>query len=66
MWRDITLDNAAALADECRRLEMKIAQLRAAIEARDGDVLLALMQRARDARERWMAGELDGFRDDAA
>lgn len=65
MWRDIALDNGDALADECRRIESKLAQLRGAIEVRDGEQLFALMQRARDARERWMAGELDGFRDDA-
>lgn len=66
MWRDISLDNAAAIADECRRMEAKLAEIRLAIEAGDGDVLFALMQRARDAREKWMAGELEGFRDDAA
>lgn len=66
MWRDISLDNAAAIADECRRMEAKLAEIRLAIEAGDGDALFALMQRARDAREKWMAGELEGFRDDAA
>jgi prephenate dehydrogenase len=65
MWRDIALDNGDALAEECRRIESKLAELRGAIEARDGEQLIALMQRARDARERWMAGELAGFRDDA-
>ncbi|MBL8519223.1 MAG: prephenate dehydrogenase/arogenate dehydrogenase family protein [Betaproteobacteria bacterium] len=66
MWRDIALDNGAALAEECRRIEERLAALRRAIEARDGETLHTAMQRARAAREHWMAGELAGFRDDAA
>lgn len=65
MWRDITLNNREALLGELDAYEAHIVELRKALESSDGDALEALMARAKHARDRWMAGELDGFRDEA-
>ena len=65
MWRDIALNNREALLDELRAYELHIALLKKALEAGDGDALESLMARAKHARDRWMAGELDDFRDEA-
>ena len=65
MWRDIALNNREALLDELRTYELHIALLKKALEAGDGDALESLMARAKHARDRWMAGELDDFRDEA-
>ena len=43
-----------------------VGQLRVALAARDGHAIETLMRRARDARERWLAGEFDRFRDESA
>ena len=53
------------LLDELRAYELHIALLKKALEAGDGDALESLMARAKHARDRWMAGELDDFRDEA-
>jgi prephenate dehydrogenase len=66
MWRDIALDNCDALLDEIDRYMLHASELRAALVARDGQAIEALMTRARDARERWIAGEFDRFRDESA
>lgn len=65
MWRDIALNNRDALLRELTAYEAKIANLKAALVSNDGATLEALMSRAKHARDRWMAGELDGFRDEA-
>jgi prephenate dehydrogenase len=65
MWRDIALNNREALLRELNTYELHVAALKKALEANDGDALQNLMTRARHARDRWMAGELDGFRDEA-
>ena len=65
MWKDIALNNREALLRELNAYEAQLVVLREAIEASDGDALQNLMARARHARDRWMAGELDGFRDEA-
>ncbi len=65
MWKDIALNNREALLRELNAYEAQLVVLREALEARDGDALQNLMARARHARDRWMAGELDGFRDEA-
>ena len=66
MWRDIALNNRDALLCELGAYEAHIVELKRALESGDGDVLEAMMARAKHARERWMAGELDGFRDETA
>jgi prephenate dehydrogenase len=56
MHRDICITNRAALTrwlDDAARL---LLELREQVEAGDGDKLLALFERAREARERWLAG----------
>jgi len=56
MHRDICITNRVALSrwlDDAARL---LLELRDQVEAGDGDKLLALFERAREARERWLAG----------
>ena len=65
MWRDIALNNRGALLHEINAYETQLIGLRKILEANDGDELEAMMSRAKDARDRWMAGELDKFRDEA-
>ncbi|MEO8386433.1 MAG: prephenate dehydrogenase/arogenate dehydrogenase family protein [Betaproteobacteria bacterium] len=65
MWRDIALNNREALLRELTAFEANIANMKAALTSSDGAALEALMSRAKHARDRWMAGELDGFRDEA-
>ncbi|MEQ1518732.1 MAG: prephenate dehydrogenase/arogenate dehydrogenase family protein, partial [Usitatibacteraceae bacterium] len=65
MWRDIALNNREALLAEVKAYEIHLAALRKSLETNDGAALENLMTRAKHARDRWMAGELDGFRDEA-
>ena len=65
MWKDIALNNRDALLRELNAYEAHIVELRNALEASNGAALEAMMTRAQLARDRWMAGELDGFRDEA-
>ena len=65
MWRDIALNNRDALLREINAYETQLIGLRKILEANDGDALEAMMSRAKHARDRWMAGELDKFRDEA-
>ena len=66
MWRDIALNNRVALVAEMDRYLQHAAALRDAIAAGDSAAIDALMQRAQRAREHWLAGELDHFRDKPA
>jgi prephenate dehydrogenase len=66
MWRDIALNNRDALLRELTAYETHIVAMRQALLSGNGDALEALMTRAKHARDRWMSGELDGFRDEAA
>ncbi len=65
MWRDIALNNRDALLREINGYETQLTALKKALESNNGDALEAMMARAKHARDRWMAGELDGFRDEA-
>ena len=65
MWKDIALNNREALLRELNSYEAQLVVFRRALEANDGDALQNLMARAKHARDRWLAGELDGFRDEA-
>jgi len=56
MWRDIALQNKAALLDELDRYEARLAVFRALIEKADGPALERLMTEARTARHAWAAG----------
>ena len=56
MHRDICVTNRAAIMrwlDDAARL---LLDVRDQVEAGDGEKLLALFERARDARERWLSG----------
>jgi prephenate dehydrogenase len=66
MWRDIALNNRDALLAEMDAYIAKTQQLRTLIANADAAELEHLMQRAREARAKWLAGELDGFRDESA
>jgi prephenate dehydrogenase len=66
MWRDIALNNRDALIRELDQYLLHASQLRDAIARGDGDKIESLMSRARDARNQWIAGELDQFRDESA
>ncbi len=66
MWRDIALNNRDALLTEMDAYIARTQQLRTLIANRDAAELEHLMQRAREARAKWLAGELDGFRDESA
>ena len=65
MWTDIALNNRDALLRELSAYEVQLNVLKKAIETSDGDALQNLMSRARHARDHWIAGELDEFRDEA-
>ncbi len=65
MWKDIALNNREALLRELNAYEAHIVELRNALEDSNGVALEAMMARAQLARDRWLAGELDGFRDEA-
>ncbi len=64
MWRDIALNNRDALLAELDAYLGKAKELKALLAASDEAGLFALMQRAQDARERWLSGQLDQFNDD--
>jgi prephenate dehydrogenase len=66
MWRDIALNNRDALLTEMDAYMAKMQQLRTLIANADAAALEQLMQRSREARAKWLAGELDGFRDESA
>jgi len=66
MWRDIALDNRGALVQEFDRYLAHAKSLRDAIAAGDAAGIETLMSQAREARNRWLAGQLDYFNDEAA
>jgi prephenate dehydrogenase len=53
MWRDIALQNRAALLDELDRYGVRLAVFRELIEKGDGPALERLMAEARSARTAW-------------
>jgi prephenate dehydrogenase len=55
MWRDIFVANRAALRDELNAYQAELARLDAMLAAGDEVALLALLTRARDARDAWLA-----------
>ena len=66
MWRDIALNNRDALVPEFDRYLAHAKQLRDALASNDGVAIEMLMARAREARDKWLAGELEHFRDETA
>jgi prephenate dehydrogenase len=57
MWRDIALQNRAALLTEIDRYSAQLAVFRSLIESGDGAGLLRLMSEARTARHGWTAAQ---------
>ena len=60
MWRDVCLGNATALRHELSAYRAELERLDALLVSADGDGLVALFKRARDARNAWLAR----YRDD--
>lgn len=54
MWRDIALNNAPALLAMIERFQTSLAQLREALEARDGVALERAFSRAKTARDDYL------------
>jgi prephenate dehydrogenase len=59
MWRDVCLGNAAALRRELSAYRAELDRLDALLVSADGDGLIALFERARDARNAWLARHRD-------
>ncbi len=55
MWRDVCIANRDALLDELDAYSAVLADLRSAIESRDGAALEAVFARSRAARTDWQA-----------
>lgn len=66
MWRDIALNNRAALLLELDAYLANATHLRNLLAASNETELFALMARAQDARERWMSGRFEQFHDNTA
>lgn len=56
MWRDICVANRAALGDLLERFAVEMADLASSIRAGDGERLLEIFQRAKEARDRYVDG----------
>jgi prephenate dehydrogenase len=56
MWRDICIANRAALERVLDRFADELAELRDAVHRGDGERLLGIFSRAKDARDRYVEG----------
>ena len=63
MWRDIALHNRDSLVREFDRYLQHAHALRDAVAAGDAARIKSLMSHAREARDQWLAGQLDFFND---
>jgi prephenate dehydrogenase len=59
MWRDICVANREALVAELDRYVDSLRALRVPLAAGDGKALQAVFDEARNARNRWLAGDFD-------
>lgn len=57
MWRDICVANRAALSSELARYRAVLDAMQRLVDAGDGAALEALFRAAREARDRWIAGQ---------
>ena len=64
MWRDICIANREALGEMLRGFSDEMADLAATIRRGDGDHLLEIFQRAKEARDRYVDGVGGGGRAD--
>jgi prephenate dehydrogenase len=60
MWRDVCLANRAALQRELAAYRGELDRVGALLAAADGDALLRLFERARVARDGWLARQSGG------
>lgn len=58
MWRDISLANRVALLDELQQYQQQLARLQQLLANADGEGMLAMFTRARDARNHWLTAIL--------
>jgi len=54
MWRDICLANSSALLESLQRYEADMQEIHTAIEAKNGDKLLQIFTRAKQARDEFI------------
>ncbi len=66
MWRDIAINNQQALLTEIDAYIARLQQLRSVLAAKDATALYEFMQRAQAARERWLSGQLDQFKNEGS
>ncbi len=59
MWRDICIANREALSEMMERYSSEMAELAETIRQGDGDHLLEIFERAKDARDRYIDGVAD-------
>ncbi len=59
MWRDIALCNRDAMLQQIAALQGELKRMGMALEAGDGDLLLAEFRQAKQARDEWLAGHED-------
>jgi prephenate dehydrogenase len=59
MWRDICIANKEALSEMMKRYSAEMTELAETIRRGDGDHLLAIFQRAKEARDRYIDGGLE-------
>jgi prephenate dehydrogenase len=64
MWRDVALNNREALLAELDAYLLRVAALRRMVDTADAVAIHELMQRAQNARECWLSGQLDQFNHD--
>ena len=57
MWRDICLANREALGHMLARFQRELAELAADVEGGDGEALLAVFERAKAARDRYVGSQ---------
>ncbi|MCC7277855.1 MAG: prephenate dehydrogenase/arogenate dehydrogenase family protein [Chromatiaceae bacterium] len=57
MWRDICLANREALGQMLARFQRELAELAADVEGGDGEALLAVFERAKAARDRYVGSQ---------
>ncbi|MBP8284117.1 MAG: prephenate dehydrogenase/arogenate dehydrogenase family protein [Chromatiaceae bacterium] len=57
MWRDICLANRQALGQMLARFQRELAELAAHVEGGDGEALLAVFERAKAARDRYVGSQ---------
>lgn len=54
MWRDISLANRDALLEELQQYQQQLTRLQQLLANTDGEGMLAMFTRARDARNHWL------------